>query len=278
MKSKDWNINRIAEIKYKTSLKKILRIMNAAVKDIDDPVQMSAALSELSRNKNFVELSISVATKFTGYLNNEEAKTWKEVASELKGGKILAELFEKSLDINVRKTMKQTIANNAKLISEIPLGVSEKITNYVAAETRKGYRSDQIAKNLKKKYNQYSESKINLIARTEASKGSTALTESRSKDVGSMWYVWRTANDGNRVRGSHQIMQGVVCNWNDPPSPELLDKEKFVGNYHPGGIWNCRCWPQPVILLSQLRFPIKIHINGSIVRMNKEDFIRLGGM
>lgn len=278
MKSKDWNMNRIAEIKYKTSLKKLLKIMNAVVKDSGYSTQMIEALSKLSKDQNFIDLSINVATRFTTHLNSEEEKTWKEVAKELKGGKILAEMFEKSLDVNVRRTMEQTIASNAKLISEIPLGVSEKITDYVASETRKGYRADQISKNLKKKYSQYSESKINLIARTEASKGSTALTESRSKDVGSMWYVWRTANDGNRVRDSHQIMQGVVCNWNDPPSPELLDKEKFVGNYHPGGIWNCRCWPQPVILLSQLRFPIKIHINGSIVRMNKEDFIRLGGM
>lgn len=61
--------------------------------------------------------------------------------------------------------------------------------------------------------------------------------------------------DGLRVRKSHRIMEGVLVNWNMPPSPERLAGEKDVGNYHAGNIWNCRCYPEPLISVDDIRWP-----------------------
>ena len=255
-----------------------MKAVGVRIKSFEDLSEMLEFLETVSTNPKFIDLSVDVATKFVDYVNTEESKTWRKVSRELGDGRRISKTLARSLGVNIKTTMDDKIQENAGLIIAIPLDVSEKMTSYIASEAFKGLRSDQISKALQSKYSQYTDSKINTIARTESSKASTALTEARAKDVASQWYIWRTVKDGKRVRESHQIMEGVVCSWNEPPSPENLEGEKFVGYYHPGGIYNCRCWAQPVILLSQLRFPIKIHINGQIRRMGKEEFLKMGGI
>ena len=57
--------------------------------------------------------------------------------------------------------------------------------------------------------------------------------------------MWHSTHD-SRVRRSHAHMDGVICAWSNPPSPEALIGEKSVGTYNPGGIWNCRCFAEPI--------------------------------
>lgn len=67
-------------------------------------------------------------------------------------------------------------------------------------------------------------------------------------------------------------MEGVLVNWNEPPSPEALAGEKSVGNYHAGNIWNCRCYPEPLIEIDDISWPHKVYTNGKIQTMGKMQF------
>ena len=67
-------------------------------------------------------------------------------------------------------------------------------------------------------------------------------------------------------------MEGVLVCWNDPPSPEKLINEKFVGYYHAGEIYNCRCYPQPIVKLNFVKWPAKVYYQGKIQRMSRKQF------
>lgn len=62
-----------------------------------------------------------------------------------------------------------------------------------------------------------------MIARTETAKLQTAVTETRSKDLGSIAYIWRSSNDP-RTRPSHRKMNNVVVFWRKDAEKPLLDK------------------------------------------------------
>lgn len=76
------------------------------------------------------------------------------------------------------------------------------------------------------------------IARTEASRTMSGLTEIQSRALGGTTYSWQTMRD-IKVRKAHKHMQGVICSWDDPPELE----DGTVG--HAGRFPNCRCWPMP---------------------------------
>jgi uncharacterized protein with gpF-like domain len=67
-------------------------------------------------------------------------------------------------------------------------------------------------------------------------------------------------------------MEGVLVNWKNPPSPEELAGEPSVGKYHAGCIWNCRCYPEPIIDLDDVEWPSKVYHDGKIERMSRAKF------
>ena len=120
-------------------------------------------------------------------------------------------------------------------------------------------------------------SHIQLIARTETSKTSTALTRARSEELHLPAYVWRTSKDG-RVRPSHRLMDGVICFWNDPPAPEaLLGIKSTLGHYCCGDAPNDRCYPEPLLRLDAVSWPHKVFAGGSIQSMTRAAFAGVAG-
>jgi hypothetical protein len=69
------------------------------------------------------------------------------------------------------------------------------------------------------------------------------------------------------VRGSHRLLQGVLVQWSDPPSPEALFHERSYGHYHAGNTFNCRCYPAPVLNLNTLVWPHRVYAGGAIRMM-----------
>jgi SPP1 gp7 family putative phage head morphogenesis protein len=164
------------------------------------------------------------------------------------------------------------IERNAQIIRTLPFDIAQQVTEHILTESMRGTRASDIAQQIKVFFPETSNAKANLIARTETSKASTALTKARSQELGVNWYVWRTSED-SRVRDAHRIMDGVMVKWNDPPSPEQLDGEKRTyGHYNCGDIFNCRCYPEPVIDLDFVDWPAKVYYRGSIQRMTRIQF------
>ena len=155
------------------------------------------------------------------------------------------------------------------------MDVAEKTLFDVEKYTLQGLRASEIAAKIEKYTVQHSRASAKLIARTEVSKTTTALTRARSENLGINWYVWRTALDGDRVRKSHRNMEGVLVRWSEPPSPEKLVGEKDVGNYHAGNIWNCRCYPEPLLEPDDVRWPHRVYMQGTIQSIAKQKFLEI---
>jgi SPP1 gp7 family putative phage head morphogenesis protein len=139
-------------------------------------------------------------------------------------------------------------------------------------------RASELAEYIKSVFPEKSKANAALIARTEVSKSQTALTQARAEALGLNWYIWRTSED-SRVRSSHDFMEGVLVRWSDPPNPELLDPDfkgkKTYGKYHAGNIFNCRCYPEPVVDIDDIEFPCRVYFNGKIQNMTRNRFLEI---
>lgn len=184
--------------------------------------------------------------------------------------------LQQELQGPVGAILRAQIERNADMIKSLPLKVARQVNEHILRESLKGTRADDIAEQIKQYFPEASKAKANLIARTEVSKTSTAITQARSETMGINWYVWRTALDGQRVRPSHQKMEGVLVKWTDPPSPEaLIGLRASLGHYHSGDCPNCRCYPEPVIDLDLVKWPARVYSGGFIQRMTRKQFERI---
>lgn len=109
------------------------------------------------------------------------------------------------------------------------------------------------------------------VMRTKCAIASSARVKFRSAKTGLTWYVWRTARDGDRVRASHRLMEGVLCNWNDPPNPQKLLDGSAGQMEHPGYAQECRCIALPVLSAEDVKLPARLHIHGTIRTITDRD-------
>jgi SPP1 gp7 family putative phage head morphogenesis protein len=216
------------------------------------------------------------AEKMVTHTFAANAATWRAAARESSKGKIIYDALKKELQGPVGLEVYFQIHRNAELIKSFPLDIADRITDYVGQESLKGRRASDIAEDIIKMYPASSRAKAQLIARTECSKTSTALTRARAQNMGLEFYEWRTSED-QRVRQSHKKMDHVLIRWDDPPSPENLAGEKNPpAPYQAGCIWNCRCYPAPVLNFDRLTWPHKIYMNGQIQMMTLSKIKAIG--
>lgn len=231
------------------------------------------AIDKFIDSKEFQEHAEAAARKMVTSLFSDAGKTWREAARENSKGKPIYEALKHEIDTTqIGISIKEQTERNAKLIKSMPKSIRKDITDHVAEETFKGRRSEYIAEDLLNEFVHMTEAKSKLIARTEVSKTSTALTRARCENLGINWYVWRTSED-KRVRKSHDHMDDVLICWDNPPSPEKLKGIKStLGYYHAGDCPNCRCYPEPVVSLDFIKFPHKVYYKGEIVAMTRKQF------
>ncbi|WP_281759279.1 phage head morphogenesis protein, partial [Alicyclobacillus hesperidum] len=185
--------------------------------------------------------------KMVTHLFTDAGRTWRQAAKVNSQGRMIYEALQKELqDTPTGRAMAKQIEANAQYITSVPRDISQAMTKHIASRALAGMRPEAVAAELQKMYPHLSDVKANLIARTEAAKTATALTQARCEEMGVKWYVWRTSED-SRVRESHRYMDRVLVSWDDPPSPEQLAGESHIyGHYHAGCIFNCRCYAAPL--------------------------------
>ena len=229
-------------------------------------------IRKFTESKEFHEYAYKSSLRMVTSLFKDAGKTWRQAARENSNSKPIYEALKKEMDSPIGLAVKEQVERNAKLIKDMPLNISKEITNHVVRETIKGRRSSDIMEDLQKLYPHMMESKSKLIARTECSKTSTALTKARCDYIGINWYEWNTSEDG-RVRSSHKHMDAVLINWDNPPSPEEADNIKStLGHYHAGCCPNCRCFASPIVRLDFISWPHKVYYKNKIVIMTKKQF------
>jgi len=122
---------------------------------------------------------------------------------------------------------------NVALIKSIRVKSVTDIEGVIFRGVRSGRRSEDIAREIKKKYS-VTNNRAKLIARDQVGKFNGQLTRLRQLDAGVRAFKWSTAAD-ERVRPRHAMLEGRVFNWHEPPD---------VG--FPGEPIQCRCIGEPL--------------------------------
>ena len=138
----------------------------------------------------------------------------------------------------ISKVVRDLQRENLKLIKSIPVQAGERVQEIAAKQQLTGERASLLAKHIRETEG-VTESRANLIARTETSKANSSIVEAQAKSVGAEKYIWRTAGDGD-VRESHAAMEGTVHRFDKPP----LLPDGTTGN--PGTFPHCRCYAEVI--------------------------------
>jgi hypothetical protein len=199
------------------------------------------------------------------------ARSWREAARESGQGALLHRALSRELSGPSGERVRALVAENANLIKSLPLKIARQVTAEAARAQSSGGRAASFASSVPSA----SRARAILIARTEVSKASTALTEARAESLDLPWYVWRTSED-ERVRPSHRKMANVLIRWDNPPAPERLTGEKStLGHYNAGNCPNDRCYAEPLITLGQVKWPHRVYLGNSIQYLTRSQFERL---
>jgi len=246
---------------------------NATVEQILDKIDT------LSRNEPLLaRIGKVLAGQMVSQVNRSNMQGWREAAMESSRGRQIYEaLRQEILYTPIGEQVRELVAQNAELISSIPSKVRESVNLEIAGLQREGLRPEAIARFLMQRVPQLTRSRAALIARTETGKAAEALTRARSEELGIPGYLWQTAED-QRVRRSHRIMDDVIVFWNDPPAPERLVGLESEGNYHAGGIYNCRCTAIPILRPEALKWPHRCYANGRIRSITLKQYREIAGM
>lgn len=275
MDNNQWSPKRRLELQFQRSLANVGLSMQESIEGLTDPFEITNVIRSWLHNMAFHHFADNIAEKVVTGLLNAGEKTWRMAARENSNGRIIYEALRNELQGPVGGAFTFQINRNAGIIKSLPSDIAKQVTNYISEETVKGRRAEDIADDIQRKFSGITRNKAALIARTETSKTSTALTQARCENVGLNWYRWRTSEDG-RVRDSHRHMEGVLVKWTDPPSPErLIGAKNPPAPYHAGDIYNCRCYPEPVVNLDYVKFPAKVYYGGAITMMTRSQFERI---
>ena len=273
MKYEAWRRSKIIQQEFENSLLYLTNIFKRiAISSGNDQLEYVRRMDEFQISDPYSQYVNSIVGRMITPLATSNMATWRMAARNSTNNPFLYRLLMRELAKGIGLDIQNQIEENSLLIKTLPHDVASKVVNDITKEAYKGLRSSEIAKIIQEKTEKHIRASAKLIARTEVSKATTALTKARCDNLDIRWYVWRTAEDGDRVRKSHRIMNGVIVPWNDPPSPERLANEKDVGNYHAGNIWNCRCYPEPLINLDSVSWPHKVYQNGQIKMVGRKQF------
>ncbi len=241
--------------------------------EIEDIGDLIEKLQEYSEKIN--DWATRTANRMLYSLESQDLKQWEQHSKKMS---VLMKQQLKQADI--KRIMNQYMNDNVRLITSLPLNAAQRVHKLVTENLVTGKRASSVAKEIMKT-GEVTQSRANLIARTETSRAVTGLVMARAESIGLDFYIWYStggySGDG-RTRKAHRYMNGVICKWNDVPNPEKLfpdPKAKPYGSYLPGATFNCRCFASPLIRLSDSVWPAKVHVKGKIVKMNQQEFLKI---
>jgi len=242
-------------------------------KFFEESKQRGVAAHLLSAAEFLQEYAEQAALRMITHLYWQGARTWRE-AARLSGRTLqMYQALRQEMSGPVGQRVRELVQEQAHLISTFPESVAESVALRATAQQQAGGRSRELAR-----YDglllRVAHSRAHLIARTQVSKSSTALTRARSESMNLPWYLWKGSLD-QRERLSHRRMEDILFRFDDPPSPEMLVGLKSQGHYNAGDIYNCRCYPETLVTTNQVSWPHSTYYAGKIQRMTLAQFRRI---
>lgn len=220
-------------------------------------------LSMIGSRPEVKQLCSNLAQRMVTAVRAANEKTWRAAARKGTRSRQIYASLRKEMQGDVQAAAQAIVDENSRLISSVPADLAEKISREALERYMRGERWEDAVQDLMTRAPHLTRTRAKLIARTESSKANEAMTEARAREIGSTWYFWRSSHD-ERVRHSHQMMDGVLCSFDYPPNPEAYygDRGAEFGNYHAGCCPNCRCYAEPVIDENDLPENIKVCVHG----------------
>jgi SPP1 gp7 family putative phage head morphogenesis protein len=228
---------RNASSQYGVKLRKIATHIGHLVEAID-PQDANAVAALLTAMQGYAEVlepwARATAAKVMQEIARRDTKAWESYSRQM--GLAMREEVTQGATGHV---LRESLARQVTLIKSLPLEAAQRVHELTLEGLTNSTRHTEIAKKILET-GEVTKSRATLIARTEVARTASELTQARATAVGSTHYIWRGVLD-KRERDSHVHMQGRVCEWANPPE---VEPGKF---YHAGCIYNCRCWPEPIV-------------------------------
>lgn len=229
---------RRTEIQYASQLGKIARAVGDLVKGVQ--LKDASALHTIVRMlKEYAQVitpwAQSVAQRILADVVRRDERAWQQFTQAL-GEDLRREVLTAPVGHIVRDLMRDQV----NLITSLPLKAAERVQELAMEAVTSGEREDDLLRMIMNT-GQVTRSRANLIARTEIARASSVLTEARARQIGSEGYIWRTSRD-KVVRPIHRRLEGQFIRWSEPPIAGERGERA-----HAGCIYNCRCYPEPVI-------------------------------
>ena len=225
------------EAGYRAQLRKIARHISdiSRAHDAETPLGIERIKAGMLAYAERIEpWADSVADRMVKEIAAFDKESWRRTS------KVIGRLLHKEIEgAPTGRVMRESLERQVELIKSLPLEAAERVHKLTTEGRIEGRRTSEIAKDIMAS-GDVCRSRADLIARTEVSRTATELTKARAEHIGSTHFIWRTVNDKS-VRTSHRRLDGQAFRWDTPPECDR--------GYHalPGGIWNCRCYPEPII-------------------------------
>lgn len=229
---------RRAERHYGVQLRKIARHVGAIINGFPpgDPASESMIMRALRAYADLLHpWARATAASMLADVSRRDEKVWQKLTENMGAAM--------QLEIRTAPTgavMRQLMAEQVGLITSLPLEAAQRVHKLTQEGLANATRADSIKAEILKS-GHVTESRANLIARTEVGRASSALTQARAQHIESEGYIWRTAGD-SAVRERHKKLAGKFFTWDNPPVAGENGEHA-----HPGAIYNCRCYPEVVI-------------------------------
>lgn len=232
---------RLAESSYARALNAIARNVDDLVRHAYDPERPAETAAEIARalrqyGKLIEPWARSVSRRMLVEVSMRDARAWRQVAREMGEAYAAQFLGETPIAGLIRKSMEEQV----HLITSLPEQAAGRVHGLVLEGLAMGRRAEDVRDRVLET-GHVTRSRAMTIARTEVGRAASEVVKARAAFIGSEGYVWRTAHDAD-VRKEHRKLEGKFVRWDDPPVAGSRGERA-----HAGAIYNCRCYPEPVI-------------------------------
>lgn len=226
---------------YERALRKVARVVGELIGAFPpgDPAILPTVEDTLRRySATLTGWATITARHMLAQVEKADEAVWFERSAEM--GRALRDEIRNAPTGDVMQIL---MHDQVTLIKSIPLEAAKRVHEWTIAGIEDATRSKQVAAEILRS-NEVSAARATLIARTEVARTASKLTESRARFVGSEGYIWRTVGDSD-VRDSHRKMNGKYVRWDENGGEGASLTDGTI--CHAGQIYNCRCYPEPVI-------------------------------
>jgi uncharacterized protein with gpF-like domain len=261
-----WAQVRRSEAQYRRQLRGVADQVGMLVKGFaPDGVLSASAGKQLADALRRYAITIepwarNVTEKMHLTVERHDGDAWIETARSL-GRELRRELRETDTGAIVRQLTDRQVS----LITSLPLEAAQRVYELAQRQVLGGSRGEDLRKMILAS-GHVTRSRADLIAYDAVATTQSSITEARAVQLGSPGYIWRSMRDqdvrpavgikhfaelNTLAKGSHRKLNGTFHRWDDPPIAGTRGERA-----HPGRIYRCRCYPDPV--LDEERFEERI--------------------